>query len=111
MCKISIIGYITEIVQAHRAFCDHHRCLPAPRLHCQSPLGVDRIIQLLRAAGEGHVLETLSFHFRRTGNTFEHVLLGTSGFATIEPENIAALLGPNKGFKFTRHDLNAACGY
>jgi cytochrome P450 len=42
-------------------------------------------------------METLSFHFRQTGNTLEHVLLGSSGFATIEPANIEALLTQDKG--------------
>jgi cytochrome P450 len=88
---------MTEVVQAERALRDRHGCLPAPRLRNQRPFGIDRIEQLLRANAESRLMETLSFHFRQTGNTLEHVLLGSSGFATIEPGNIAALLTQDKG--------------
>jgi hypothetical protein len=50
----------------------------------------------------------LAFHFRETGNTFEHVLLGSSGFATIEPANIAALLTYTEGrYRFERCTIRA----
>jgi hypothetical protein len=73
------------------------RCLPAPRLSNQRFLGIDRIEQLLRADGECRLMETLCLYFQKTGYTFEHVVLATTGFATIEPENIAALLMRDKG--------------
>jgi hypothetical protein len=60
---------------------------------------MDRIKELLRAAHGCRLPETLSSHLCQAGNTLEHVLLGTSGFATIEPENIAAILALDKGFK------------
>ncbi|KAH8710243.1 cytochrome P450 alkane hydroxylase [Phaeosphaeriaceae sp. PMI808] len=83
---------------AKEALCASHGCHPAPRLRNERPLGIDRVKQLLRADGEFRLMETLYFYFRQTGNTIEHVLLGTPGFATVDPENIAALLTNNKEF-------------
>jgi hypothetical protein len=97
-CCAFIIGYIAETVQATRVLQTHHGCLPAPRLHNNIIFGFDRIGQLFRADVELRLMETLAFHFRQTGNTFEHVLLGSSGFATIEPANIAALLTYKEGY-------------
>ena len=37
----------------------------------------------------------LKFHFQQLGPTIEHVFLGTRAFGTIEPRNIAAMLGTN----------------
>jgi hypothetical protein len=68
-------------------------------LHNYKPFGIDRVKELLRAASECRLPETLSLHLRQAGYIFEHVIFGTSGFATIEPDNIAAMLALDKGFK------------
>jgi hypothetical protein len=106
----SIIDDIAKVVQANKAFCDRHGCLPAPRLINQRPFGVDHIEQLLRAARECRLSETLTFYIRQSGNTLEHVLFGTSGFATIEPDNIEALLSSNKGMRITSCKSSVAAG-
>jgi hypothetical protein len=97
MGRVSITADTTETLQAKTALSIRHGCLPAPRLRNQRPWGIDRVEQLFRADVESRLMETFSFLFRQAGNTLEHVLFGTSGFATIEPDNIAALLTQNKG--------------
>jgi hypothetical protein len=84
-------------VQVDKVPCSYHHCLPAPRLPNQRPWGIDRIEQLFRADAESRLMGMFSFYFQQTGHTFEHVLLGTAGLATIEPDNIAAVLTRTKG--------------
>jgi hypothetical protein len=100
--------HIAETIQAKRILQSHRGCLPAPRLHNNQIFGIDHVIQFFRADVELRLMETLAFHFRETGNTFEHVLLGSSGFATIEPANIAALLTYTEGrYRFERCTIRA----
>jgi hypothetical protein len=109
-CGNTIVAEITESAQAKRALWIRHGCLPAPRWHNDRILGIDHISELFQAHMDSQLLEELSLHFRQTGNTFEHVILGVSGFATIDPANIATLL-TGKGWNETFYLLKYICGH
>lgn len=56
-------------------------------------LGLDRIEQIIRANHESRLLELFLFHFQRCGTTLEHTFLGVRALGTIDPANIAVMLG------------------
>jgi hypothetical protein len=72
-------------------------CFSPPRLPNQRPFGFDRLDQLVRADAECRLMQTITFYFRQTAHTLEHVFLGKSIYGTIEPTNIEALFTQDKG--------------
>ena len=65
-------------------------CQPAPKIPAPF-LGIKRFLTTIADSDMG-VLRLLGEGFRQYGMTYEHMILGESQFATIEPENIKALL-------------------
>ncbi|OXV08236.1 hypothetical protein Egran_04001 [Elaphomyces granulatus] len=65
-------------------------CQPAPKIPAPF-LGIGRFLTTIADSDMG-ILRLLDEGFRQYGMTYEHMVLGESQFATIEPENIKALL-------------------
>ncbi|OAL42693.1 n-alkane-inducible cytochrome P450, partial [Pyrenochaeta sp. DS3sAY3a] len=84
--------------QANRAASYHRGCLPCPKLKNKMIFGFDRIVQLLLAGRNCRQMASIQSLFCEVGTTFEHILLRNPDFATIEPENIAAVLTKDKDF-------------
>ena len=69
------------------------QCKPiARRLAYQWPLALDLLLEASRADQAGGILNFFLAVVRRTGTTFEQILLGARGIDTIDPENIEAVL-------------------
>ena len=66
-------------------------CQPAPKVPVPF-LGIIRYLSRINVDKDMGVLRLLDEGFRQYGMTYEHMVLGESQFATIEPENIKALL-------------------
>ena len=56
------------------------------------PLGIDRLLQILKADADDRLMDLFHHDFQDVANTIEHGLLGSHGFRTNEPSNIAAML-------------------
>jgi hypothetical protein len=95
---------VAKLKQANKILSDYQGCLPAPLLRNHRVFGIDRVGELLRAVRESRLLETLSCYVRQAGNTLEYALLGRTGIATIEPDNIATLLATDKGSWMSCHE-------
>jgi hypothetical protein len=64
-----------------------------PHVRNRLPFGIDRIGELLFATYEHRFLELINSTVQRTGTTLAQNLLGCYSIGTMEPENIAAMLG------------------
>ena len=56
------------------------------------PLALDLLLEARRADQTGNILDFFLALVRRTGDTFEQVLLGARGLDTQDPENLEAVL-------------------
>lgn len=77
----------------------HHHYKQARSLHCQPPaqgasgfLGIPGFYRLTRAVQEKRWIDYLTDQFGINGNTFEQRFLSRKLLATIEPENVKAIL-------------------
>jgi hypothetical protein len=82
----------TDTEQADAIFAAKHHCLPAPQLKFNWPLGLDLIWSAFEHQRANTVLQFFVDILDRTGPTFEQTLLGLTGFGTVEPRNIEAVL-------------------
>jgi len=79
--------------QADRLLAKQHNCQPANPLQIKWPLGLDLILLAFENARSKHLLRHFNVVTNRDGPTFEQRLLGQTGFGTIDPKNIEAVLG------------------
>ncbi|KKA17624.1 Cytochrome P450 alkane hydroxylase, partial [Rasamsonia emersonii CBS 393.64] len=83
-----------------------HGCRPPPQL--PSPFfGIPAFFDLVRAAKRKQVVQHIEKIVARCGTTFERTILGYSQIATIDPENIKAMLATqfNDFALGTRHEI------
>lgn len=79
--------------QADELLARQHNCQPAHPLQIKWPLGLDHILLAFENARSKHLLRHFKVVTDRTAPTFEQRLLGQTGFGTIDPKNIEAVLG------------------
>jgi hypothetical protein len=80
-------------IVADSRFRKAYSCLP-PKQYPQAErlLGLGLFLQRLKDGKNNKLLPRSIQRFETTGNTFSFVLMGETMFATIEPENIKAIL-------------------
>jgi len=78
---------------ANSRFRRTYGCLP-PKQYPQAErlLGLNLFLQRLKDAKINNLLPRAIERFQNVGNTFSFVIMGQTMFATIEPENIKAIL-------------------
>jgi hypothetical protein len=79
--------------QADELLAKQHNCQPAHPLQIKWPLGLDHILLAFENARSKHLLRHFNVVTDRAAPTFEQRLLGQTGFGTIDPKNIEAVLG------------------
>jgi hypothetical protein len=68
-------------------------CLPSKQYpQAERILGLGLFLQRLKDGRNNNVLLRSIERFQKTGNTFSFVVMGETMFATIEPENVMAIL-------------------
>lgn len=76
----------------HRNFLQRHQCYPAPRFpQRERLLGLDLMLQSLKAAKAARLLDVLRSRFRLMGNTYSATVAGNKFIFTMEPQNIKAI--------------------
>jgi hypothetical protein len=78
--------------QADELLAKQHNCQPARPLQIKWPLGLDLIFLAFENARSKHLLRHFKVVTDREAPTFEQRLLGQTGFGTIDPKNIEAVL-------------------
>ena len=87
-----VYQFLSRHLQRHR-FRHVHGCLPAPRLpQVESLVGLDTVLENLRALRGKCLLNIMKSRFTKAGNTYSATIAGNSMICTIEPENVKAVL-------------------
>ena len=80
------------VLQVEQGFLIEHGCQPANQLTNKLPFGVDGLMKIFQAHADNRLMALFVRLYRRLGDTFEHNVLGSRGFATINPHNLEAIL-------------------
>ena len=76
----------------HRSFRLKHQCYPAPRFpQYERLIGIDLMLENLKAWKASRLLDQLRSRFQRVGNTYRATIAGNRMIFTVEPENIRAI--------------------
>ena len=84
---------LTRQLQADIEFGKRNGCKPpAFVLSYKWPLALDIVIRGFKAGREKRLLSLFTEYFNQLGSTVELSILGGIGFATMDPENVEAVL-------------------
>ena len=73
-------------------FVSKNNCQSPATLKYSWPLGIDLLSEAFAADRTGTILDFFVTIVKRTGNTFEQIILGARGIDTVDPRNIEAVL-------------------
>lgn len=91
MCSPSFQGMLT-CGQKERIILVGHSCQPANQLRNKWPFGIDGLMKIFQAHADNRLMALFVRLYHHHGDTFEHTILGSRGFATINPLNLEAIL-------------------
>lgn len=93
---LAVVFSQLQLYLRRRRFKRQHGCQPVAKSATRDPiLGLDLVERQLRSARDHKALEQARQRFLDCGNTFRMNVLGRPGIATIEPDNVKAVLAVN----------------